>query len=91
MTTESVKVTVVIPVKNEEKNLPECLSHLGRFSEVLVVDSGSTDRTLEICEAHGVKRCSSVGMENSPRRETGPFAITSFKTNGFSFLMPTNS
>ena len=55
MTTESVKVTVVIPVKNEEKNLPECLGHLGRFSEVLVVDSGSTDRTLEICEAHGVK------------------------------------
>ena len=55
MTTGSVKVTVVIPVKDEEKNLPECLSHLGGFSEVLVVDSGSTDGTLEICDAHGVK------------------------------------
>ena len=55
MDSNSVKVTVVIPVKNEEKNLPECLRRLDRFSEVLVVDSGSTDRTLEICEAHSVQ------------------------------------
>ena len=42
-------VTVVIPVRNEERNLPGCLRALGKdFSEIVVVDSGSTDRTREI-------------------------------------------
>jgi glycosyltransferase involved in cell wall biosynthesis len=43
-----IPVTVVIPVKNEERNLPGCLATLSRFAEVIVVDSGSTDRTQEI-------------------------------------------
>ena len=46
-------VTVVIPVKNEERNLPFCLERLSRFATVVVVDSGSTDRTREIALAHG--------------------------------------
>ena len=41
-------LTIIIPVKNEEKNLEECLTHLKEFSNVVVVDSYSTDRTLEI-------------------------------------------
>lgn len=42
-------VTVVIPVKNEERNLPACLAALGeRWDEIVVVDSGSTDRTRAI-------------------------------------------
>jgi glycosyltransferase involved in cell wall biosynthesis len=50
-----IPVSVVIPVKNEERNLPLCLERLKRFSEVLVVDSGSTDATREIAEASGVR------------------------------------
>ena len=47
-------VTVVIPVRNEERNLPGCLRALGKdFSEIVVVDSGSTDRTREIAEDGG--------------------------------------
>ena len=34
-------VTVVVPVLNEEKNLPICLSRLGRFSKVVVMTAGS--------------------------------------------------
>lgn len=41
-------VTVVIPVKNEERNLPRCLARLERFAHIVVVDSGSTDRTKQI-------------------------------------------
>jgi glycosyltransferase involved in cell wall biosynthesis len=48
-------VTVVIPVKNEEKNLPACLERLKRFPEILVVDSNSTDRTREIAAEHGAE------------------------------------
>jgi len=48
-------VTVVVPVKNEESNLPRCLAALGSFAEIVVVDSGSTDRTQEIARAAGAK------------------------------------
>ncbi|MEM9153700.1 MAG: glycosyltransferase family 2 protein [Cyanobacteria bacterium P01_F01_bin.33] len=44
-------VSVIVPVKNEEQNLPLCLSRLERFEEVIVVDSSSTDRTVEIAES----------------------------------------
>lgn len=44
-----IDVTVIILTKNEEINLPDCLRSLEDFAtRVLVVDSGSTDRTVEI-------------------------------------------
>lgn len=45
---DKIKVTVIVPVKNEEINLPVCLKLLGNFEQVIVVDSNSTDRTPEI-------------------------------------------
>jgi glycosyltransferase involved in cell wall biosynthesis len=47
-------ITVAIPIKNEERNLPACLKRLDDFQTVLAVDSGSTDRSLEILADHGV-------------------------------------
>lgn len=52
---EKLPVTVVVPVRNEEANLAECLGRLGRFDEVLVVDSGSTDRTCAIAAECGAQ------------------------------------
>ena len=43
-------LTIVLPVKNEEKNLPGCLDNIRGFDNVILVDSGSTDKTLEIFE-----------------------------------------
>ena len=40
-----IPITVVVSVKNEELNLPHCLEKLNQFSEVIVVDSQSTDKT----------------------------------------------
>lgn len=48
-------VTVAIPVKNEETNLSRCLGRLGRFAELVVIDSASTDRTREIAKSYGAR------------------------------------
>lgn len=53
--TATIPVTVVIPVRNEEDHLPACLARLSRFAEIVVVDSGSTDRTVAIAEASGAR------------------------------------
>jgi glycosyltransferase involved in cell wall biosynthesis len=48
-------VSVIILTYNEEANLPACLGSLGGLrAEALVVDSGSTDGTVEIAQALGV-------------------------------------
>ena len=48
-------VTVIVAVRNEAQNLRRCLGSLRNFGEVYVVDSQSTDGTVEIAEVHGVK------------------------------------
>lgn len=33
-------LTIVVPIKNEEKNLPECLDNVKALEYVVIVDSG---------------------------------------------------
>lgn len=46
-------VSVIILTKNEEQDLPACLASLAWCNDVHVVDSGSSDRTVDIARAHG--------------------------------------
>ncbi|MGM0426919.1 MAG: glycosyltransferase family 2 protein [Thermodesulfobacteriota bacterium] len=48
-------VSVAIIAKDEEKRLPHCLDSLSFADEVLVVDSASGDRTVEIAKAFGAR------------------------------------
>ena len=50
-----IPISVIVPVKNEEINLPKCLEKLSDFSEIIVVDSNSTDRTPEIANEFGCR------------------------------------
>lgn len=50
-----IPITVIVSVKNEELNLPSCLDKLQRFSQIIVVDSGSTDNTISIASAKGAE------------------------------------
>jgi glycosyltransferase involved in cell wall biosynthesis len=48
-------ISVIVPVRNEARNLPRCLDSLADFGEVYVLDSQSTDNTVAIAESHGAK------------------------------------
>lgn len=45
-----MKLSAVVITKNEEKNLGECLAGLAFADEIVMVDSGSADRTLDIAK-----------------------------------------
>jgi glycosyltransferase involved in cell wall biosynthesis len=48
---DAIAVTVVIPTRNEARHLARCLEAVRCFSEIYVVDSQSTDSTVEIARA----------------------------------------
>jgi len=48
-------VSILIPVKNEEKNIRRCLEHLRWADEIFVVDSQSSDNAAKIAEELGAK------------------------------------
>jgi len=58
----SIFLSIVIPAHNEENRLPNTLEQVFRFlkeqpftSEVIIVENGSTDKTLEVAEAFARK------------------------------------
>ncbi len=47
-------VTVIVLAFNEERNLPACLESIAAWVErVIVVDSGSTDETVNVARSYG--------------------------------------
>ncbi|MHC5542870.1 glycosyltransferase family 2 protein [Singulisphaera rosea] len=49
------RISVIVPVKNEAENLRRCLPALDWADEVYVIDSQSTDETVEVAEAFGAR------------------------------------
>lgn len=55
---KNIKISVIIPIYNCQKYLPECLQSLSNQSisdfETILVDDGSSDSSLEICETYSL-------------------------------------
>ena len=50
------RLTLAIATFNEEANIGDCIKSAGRISdEVVIVDGGSTDRTVEIAKSMGAR------------------------------------
>ncbi len=54
---DSIPISVYMITLNEEANIGRALERTARFDEVIIVDSGSSDRTVEIAESHTNVRC----------------------------------
>ena len=55
MVSGRLPISVIIPARNEARNLPRCLEALQDFGEVCVIDSQSTDETVEIARSFGAQ------------------------------------
>jgi glycosyltransferase involved in cell wall biosynthesis len=70
-----IKISVIIPAYNEEKNLPKIIGSLrkqtGKNFKIIVVDNNSTDRTFKVAKklADKVYECKEQGI--SPARNMG--------------------
>lgn len=71
-------ISVVILTLNEEQDLPRCLESLSWSTDVHVLDSGSTDQTIEIARSYGAKVWNKVftsfGEQRNFALEKIPFA-----------------
>ncbi len=54
-TPQAVRVSVVIIAFNEADNIVDCLKSAAWADETVVIDSGSTDATADLCRQHGAK------------------------------------
>ena len=50
-----MKISVVLIAKNEEKKIEKCLTSVTWADEIIVIDDGSTDKTLEIAKKYTKK------------------------------------
>ena len=69
----NLKLSAIVLTKNEEPVIGDCLESIKWVDEVVVVDHGSTDKTLEIVKKFGVKKIVNAPADSnfSDRRNLG--------------------
>src|SRR3989344_2315424 len=59
------KISVVLAVYNEEENIGKCLESVKDLSwEMVIVDGGSTDKTLDIAKEFGARIIETENLQN---------------------------
>ena len=81
-----IPVSVVVPVRNEEKNIQQCLAGLSDFQEVIVVDSFSDDATATIARKFGAKVIMFDWNGRFPKKRNWVLRTYAFSTNWVLFL-----
>ncbi len=82
-----MKISATIITLNEERNIARAIESLRCCDEILMLDSGSTDRTVEIAENLGARVSRPAGADMRSRKIGRPSRP---RTIGFFRSMPTN-
>jgi glycosyltransferase involved in cell wall biosynthesis len=83
---EENTVTVVIPVKNEEQNLSNCIRAVSSLGRVLVVDSGSSDDTQAVAVSSGATVLNFEWDGKFPKKRNWTLRNFNFETKWVLFL-----
>lgn len=62
-------ISAIVLTLNEEKNIEKCLQSLQFCDEVIVVDSGSTDKTVKIAKSFGAKIFQNIFIDFAKQRQ----------------------
>jgi len=84
-----VNISVLILTRNEELNLARCLDSVKWSDDVLVVDSFSTDRTVELARGWGARVLQNHFVDFASQRNFGLRVISNM--TGFCTWMRTRS
>ena len=76
---DKVAVYVIVPAKNEERNIAACLESVAWADEIWLVDSHSTDRTCEIAQLHGAQVAQFDYTGGFPKKKNWALANLPFK------------
>ena len=82
-----MKISATIITYNEERNLPRAIESLRCADEIVVIDSGSNDRTVEIAEKLGARVVESPWPGYANQKNRRP---SKRRTIGFFRSMPTS-
>ncbi len=64
-------ITAVVLTKNEEEMIKDCLNSVSFCSEIIIIDSKSTDSTLEIAKKYHAKIFEDTSTDWSKKRNLG--------------------
>jgi len=67
-------ISIIIPTINEANNLPLLLSDLSsiqREGEIIIVDCGSKDKTIDVANIYGAKVCISIERNRGLQLDIG--------------------
>ncbi len=81
-----IPLTIVIFTKNEELNISDCIMTVKEFTEVIVVDSGSTDKTKILAESLGARFINFNWDRKYPKKRQWTLNNVKFKNNWILFL-----
>ena len=87
-----MSLSIIIPVHNTEKYLPECLdsvlSEINSEDEIILVENGSTDRSWDLCQKYSkeYKTVKAVQMETAGVSKARNYGIQLAKGEWITFL-----
>lgn len=72
-------ISILIPTLNEERNLADCLASVAWSDDIVVVDSGSRDRTCELARAAGARVVQFQWNKEFPKKKNWALANVDWK------------